>query len=96
MLSCHRVTFRKETTGKPNASMASLARQYIAEEKTHLLRISLQKLIDELPTTKFVRIHRSTIINLDFLAKLARKESKPIAILKDGTERTISPSGHIE
>ncbi len=66
------------------------------EEKTHLLRRSLQKLMDELPTSKFVRIHRSTIINLDFLAKLARKESKPIVILKDGTERSISPSGHIE
>ncbi len=66
------------------------------DKKTHLLRRSLQKLMDELPTSKFVRIHRSTIINLDFLAKLARKESKPIVILKDGTERTISPSGHIE
>jgi len=66
------------------------------EEKTHLLRRPLQKLMDELPTTKFVRIHRSTIINLDFLAKLTRKEAKPIVVLKDGTERTISPSGHIE
>ncbi|WP_223115305.1 LytR/AlgR family response regulator transcription factor [Hanstruepera ponticola] len=40
------------------------------ENKKHLLRESLNNLTEELNASKFVRIHRSTIINLDFIKEL--------------------------
>ncbi|MBP92843.1 MAG: DNA-binding response regulator [Flavobacteriaceae bacterium] len=40
------------------------------EDKKHLLRESLNNLTEELDASKFVRIHRSTIINLDFIKEL--------------------------
>jgi len=46
-----------------------LASGYYAEiytsEKKHLLRDSLSNLINTLNTSKFIRVHRSTIINMD-------------------------------
>jgi len=66
------------------------------EDNIHLIKSSLQQLIDELPSKKFIRVHRSTIVNLDFVTSLGHQESKPVVILRDGTNRAISPSGHIE
>ena len=40
------------------------------EEKKHLLRESLNNLTEELDASKFIRIHRSTIINLDYIKEL--------------------------
>lgn len=40
------------------------------EEKKHLLRESLNNLTQELDASKFIRIHRSTIINLDYIKEL--------------------------
>ncbi|MBO6524953.1 MAG: response regulator transcription factor [Balneolaceae bacterium] len=42
---------------------------YIDKQK-HLVRESLTNLIKELPSDKFKRIHRSTIINMDFIKEL--------------------------
>jgi len=51
-----------------------LASGYYAEiftdDKKHLLRESLSNLIEELNPEYFIRIHRSTIINLNYLAEL--------------------------
>lgn len=40
------------------------------EEKKHLLRVSLSSLIEALDAELFIRIHRSTIINLSYLSGL--------------------------
>lgn len=40
------------------------------EAKKHLLRDSLSNLIDELDYRNFIRIHRSTIININFIQEL--------------------------
>lgn len=51
-----------------------VASGYYAEihtnEKKHLLRESLTNLTQDLNPSKFVRIHRSTIINLDYIKEL--------------------------
>ncbi|WP_250434697.1 LytR/AlgR family response regulator transcription factor [Hanstruepera flava] len=51
-----------------------IASGYYAEihtdEKKHLLRESLNNLINDLQPEKFIRIHRSTIINLDYVKEL--------------------------
>jgi len=44
--------------------------EIFTEEKKHLLRESLSNLIEELDSGIFIRIHRSTIINLTFLSEL--------------------------
>lgn len=40
------------------------------EEKKHLLRESLSNLIESLDPTKFIRVHRSTIVNLNEIGEL--------------------------
>ncbi|WP_223033656.1 LytR/AlgR family response regulator transcription factor [Hanstruepera marina] len=51
-----------------------IASGYYAEihtdERKHLLRESLNNLINDLQPEKFIRIHRSTIINLDYVKEL--------------------------
>jgi two-component system LytT family response regulator len=49
----------------------------------------------ELDSSKFVRVHRSYILNIERIARieLYAKDSR-MAILKDGTKLTISRSGY--
>ncbi len=67
--------------------------QVHAHGKSYLLRETLNELEANLNPQKFVRIHRSTIINLDYL-----KEMRPffhgdyIVVLRDGTELRLSRS----
>ncbi|NNF06441.1 MAG: response regulator [Candidatus Eisenbacteria bacterium] len=65
------------------------------EKKSHLKMQTLQSLAASLDTTRFVRIHRSYVLNLDRLAKIETyaKDSR-VAILRDGTELPISRSGY--
>ncbi len=44
--------------------------EIFTEDKKHLLRESLSNLIEELNHDFFIRIHRSTIINLNYLSEL--------------------------
>jgi two-component system LytT family response regulator len=59
--------------------------------ETHLLRETMNALETKLDPARFVRIHRSTIVNLERI-----KEMKPwfhgeyIVILRDGTQLTLS------
>lgn len=59
--------------------------------ETHLLRETMSEVEARLPSTRFVRIHRSTIVNLDRI-----KELKPWfhgeyqVILRDGTKLTLT------
>jgi two-component system LytT family response regulator len=61
--------------------------------KSHLLRISMSELEEKLDPTKFLRIHRSTIINFDRVKELQQNPNGDYAvILKDGTELKLSRS----
>lgn len=71
---------------------------YIAirsEGKTHLKKQRLSDLQALLDPARFVRVHRSFILNIDRLARLElyAKDSR-MAILKDGTQLQVSRSGY--
>jgi two-component system, LytTR family, response regulator len=61
--------------------------------KKHLLREKISRLEQQLPADRFLRIHRSTIVNIDRI-----KEMQPLSygeysvILHDGTRLTMSRS----
>ena len=63
--------------------------------KTHLKQERMAELEKELDTSKFVRVHRSYILNLERIARieLYAKDSR-MAILKDGTKLLISRAGY--
>ncbi len=66
-----------------------------ANGKNHLKQTTLSALEQQLDEHKFVRIHRSFILNLDRLAKIEpyAKDSR-VAILKDGNRLQVSRSGY--
>lgn len=66
-----------------------------AEGKSHLKKMRLAELETALDSTRFVRIHRSVIVNLDRLARLETygKESR-VAILKNGARLLVSKRGY--
>lgn len=63
--------------------------------KTHLKHQRMTELEKELDTAKFIRVHRSYILNLERIARieLYAKDSR-LAILKDGTKLLISRTGY--
>lgn len=65
------------------------------EGKSHLKMQRLAELEAALDNRRFVRIHRSYILNIDRLAKLElyAKDSRT-AILKDGTQLAVSRTGY--
>ncbi|MEX1277388.1 MAG: LytTR family transcriptional regulator DNA-binding domain-containing protein [Bacteroidota bacterium] len=65
-----------------------------AEGKTHLKQQRLAELENLLEPRRFVRIHRSFILNIERLARieLYAKDSR-VAILKDGTKLQVSRAG---
>jgi two-component system LytT family response regulator len=71
---------------------------YIAiksDGKTHLKQERMAVIEKELDSSKFVRVHRSYILNLERIARieLYAKDSR-MAILKDGTKLLISRAGY--
>jgi two-component system, LytTR family, response regulator len=61
--------------------------------KSHLLRISMTELEEKLDPKKFLRIHRSTIINFDRVKELQQNPNGDCSvILRDGTELKLSRS----
>jgi hypothetical protein len=59
-----------------------------------LLRRSLTRLEDELDPESFVRIHRSTIVNVDHVNGLTTNDSGScLVMLADGTRRGVSRNG---
>jgi len=67
----------------------------VARGKRHLKLQSMADIDSPLPSDRFVRIHRSTILNLDYLVRIEpyAKDSR-VAILKDGTKVHVSRSGY--
>jgi two-component system LytT family response regulator len=66
-----------------------------SEGKSHLKQQRMTELERTLDNTKFVRVHRSYILNIERIARieLYAKDSR-LAILKDGTKLLISRSGY--
>lgn len=56
----------------------------------HLLHLSLNRLEARLDSTKFLRIHRTHIVNLDLVAKFRRQGKGLVAELTDGTVLAVS------
>lgn len=59
--------------------------------KSHMLRMSMNELEEKLDPKQFLRIHRSTIINLDRVKELHQNPNgEYVVVLKDGTELKLS------
>jgi two-component system LytT family response regulator len=59
--------------------------------KAHLLRVSMNELEEKLDPRAFLRIHRSSIINLDRVKELHQNPGgEYVVVLKDGTELKLS------
>lgn len=71
------------------------ANQYVrvhSEKKGHLMRESLARLETWLAPERFLRIHRSVIVNLDRIQELRiQSTSHRWAVLRDGQSLRISP-----
>ena len=67
--------------------------EIFSESKKHLIRQSLSNLILELDSKYFIRIHRSTIINLKFMLEIINSNFGDMDVkMKDGTLFRISKS----
>jgi two-component system LytT family response regulator len=66
-----------------------------AAGKTHLKEQTLAELEQALDASRFVRIHRSCIVNVERIARveLYAKDSR-VAILRDGSRLPVSRAGH--
>jgi two-component system LytT family response regulator len=63
--------------------------------RTHLMRETMARLESRLDPKKFIRIHRSTIVNIDRLRKLSPSFAGEYAvILHDGTKLKLSRGYH--
>jgi two-component system LytT family response regulator len=61
--------------------------------KSHLLRLSMNELEEKLDPNRFLRIHRSTIINFERVKELQQHPNgEYVVILKNGTELKLSRS----
>jgi two-component system LytT family response regulator len=65
-----------------------------ASGRNHLKQQTLASLEEALPKQRFVRIHRSYLLNLDRLEKVEPSETgAPTAVLRDGTRLPVSRAG---
>ncbi len=63
------------------------------KEKKHLLRMSMATILQKLDRSKFIRIHRSVIINLQFMQEILRSHNKSTSIkMKNGKIFKVSKS----
>ncbi len=62
-------------------------------EKKYLIRDSLTNMVDKLPPSCFIRIHRSTIINIDYLSEIIHLGLGEVEVLmKDDKRYRVSRS----
>ena len=62
--------------------------------KVHLKQQTLAELEVILDPTRFVRIHRSYLLNVDVLARIETEGESRSAVLADGTRLPVSRAGH--
>ena len=66
----------------------------VARGRRHLLTITLSSLLERLDPRRFVRIHRSHAVNLDYVTALIPFDAARLAVeMRDGTRLTASRSG---
>lgn len=66
----------------------------VTRGRRHLLTITLASLLERLDGRRFVRIHRSHVVNLDYVAALAPFDAGRLSVeMRDGTRITASRSG---
>lgn len=61
-------------------------------DATHRLRESISRIEARLDPTRFARIHRSAVVNLDRVVGVLRSDGSPTVILEDGTRIPMSRS----
>lgn len=61
------------------------------DQRKHTLRSSMKKMESILPSDKFIRVHRTAIVNLDEIKEVFFTKS-PYLLLKDGTNIDIAMS----
>ena len=61
-----------------------------ARNQRHLLHETLTSLLQRLDKTRFVRVHRSAIVNIDRVAELKGSPPETRLVLKDGTSVRVS------
>ena len=60
-------------------------------QQTHLVRDTMGHLESQLDPQQFVRIHRSTIVNVDRIQELRSSfNGEYVVLLRDGTRLTLS------
>lgn len=65
--------------------------RFHTQNKTHLARETMSGIEKQLDPEKFIRIHRSTIVNLDHIRELQpREHGEYTALLIDGSKVTVS------
>lgn len=66
----------------------------VVRGRRHLLTITLAALLEKLDRRRFVRIHRSHAVNLDFVSALLPFDAARLCVeMRDGTRLTASRSG---
>jgi two-component system, LytTR family, response regulator len=66
----------------------------VVRGRRHLLTITLAGLLEKLDARRFVRIHRSHAVNLDFVASMVPFDAGRLSVeLRDGTRLTASRAG---
>lgn len=64
------------------------------DERSHLLRETMKGMEARLDPDRFVRLHRSTLVRLDFVQEIRSSDSGQYdVVLEDGTRRSLSRSG---
>lgn len=58
-------------------------------DASHLVRMPMRAILDALPAHTFVRVHRSTIVRMAFVAEIQPNR----VVLRDGTVRPVSRQG---
>lgn len=61
-----------------------------ARNSRHLLRESLASLIQRLDPTRFVRVHRSAIVNVERVSEVRHEGSETLLVLRDGARVRVS------
>ncbi|MBI9072374.1 MAG: response regulator transcription factor [Melioribacteraceae bacterium] len=63
-----------------------------SESKKILIRKRLKDWEDSLPKNKFLKVHRSTIVNIDYITKIEKLDSRSFLIRVKGYEKAIPVS----
>ena len=69
------------------------AQLHTTDNKAHLVRETMQNLEDKLDPSRFVRVHRSAIVNVEHVAEIRMdKNDRQLVVLRDGTRLPLGRS----